>query len=134
MNTSLILHFASRLMLPIALVYSVYLLWRGHNEPGGGFVGGLIAAAGFTVYALPRGQVPLTTILLLPPLTIAGSGVLLALSSGLPSLLAGQPHLTHQWVTFSSGFALGTPLMFDLGVYLAVLGAVLTFLSHYLER
>lgn len=133
MNNSLILHFISRLLLPIALVYSAYLLWRGHNEPGGGFVGGLIAAAGFTVYALPRGKAPLTNILMISPQTIAGSGVLLALSSGLASLLAAQPFLTHKWIFFPSGFALGTPLMFDLGVYLAVLGGVLTFLSYYLE-
>lgn len=134
MKYSLILQVVSRTILPIALVYSLYLLWRGHNEPGGGFVGGLIAAAGFIMYALPRGQTTLKKILVLPPQTIAGIGVLLALSSGLASLLAGQPFLTHQWIFFSSGIALGTALLFDIGVYFAVLGTVLTFLSYYLER
>jgi len=130
---SLILRYVSRLLLPAALVFSIYLLWRGHNEPGGGFVGGLIAAAGFTVYALPRGRATLAAMLMVPPQSIAGLGVLLALSSGLASLLAGKPFMTHQWLFFESGFALGTPLAFDLGVYLVVLGAVLTFLSYYLE-
>ena len=130
---SLILQVSSRLILPVTLAYSVYLLWRGHNEPGGGFVGGLVAAAGFIVYALPRGRESLLRLLVIAPESIAGSGVLLALSSGLLSLLTGQPFLTHQWTLFSSGFAVGTPLVFDLGVYLAVVGAVLTFVGYYLE-
>ena len=134
MNNSLILQVISRMMLPIALVYSVYLLWRGHNEPGGGFVGGLIAACGFIMYALPRGQTPLAKILLVPPQGIAGLGVLMGLSSGLAALVDGQPFLTHQWKFFPSEIAVGTALLFDIGVYFAVLGTVLTFLSYYLER
>jgi multicomponent Na+:H+ antiporter subunit B len=121
------------LILPVALLFSVYLLWRGHNEPGGGFVGGLVAAAGFIVYALPRGRASLMRLLIIRPESIAGSGVLLALSSGLYSLLTDQPFLTHQWMILSSGFAIGTPLVFDLGVYLTVVGAVLTFFNYYLE-
>jgi multicomponent Na+:H+ antiporter subunit B len=93
----------------------------------------LVAAAGFIVYALPRGRESLLRLLVIKPESIAGSGVLLALSSGLLSLLAGQPFLTHQWILFSNGFAVGTPFLFDLGVYLAVVGAVLTFVGHYLE-
>ncbi len=130
---SLILRYVSRLLLPAAFAFSFYLLWRGHNEPGGGFVGGLIAAAGVTAYALPRGRSTITALLRIPPQSIAGLGVLLALSSAMPSLLARQAFMTHQWLHFESGFALGTPLAFDLGVYLVVLGAVLTFLSYYLE-
>src|SRR5690606_6588875 len=114
MTGSLILRYISRLLLPAALMFSIYLLWRGHNAPGGGFVGGLIAAAGFTVYALPRGRATLASMLVIPPQSIAGLGVLLALSSGLASLLAGQAFLTHRWLFFPSGFALGTPLAFHL--------------------
>lgn len=130
---SLILQVSSRLILPVALLFSIYLLLRGHNQPGGGFVGGLVAAAGFIVYALPRGRAALIKLLVIAPESIAGSGLLLALSSGLLSLATGQPFLTHQWMTLSNGFAVGTPLAFDLGVYLAVVGAVLTFLGYYLE-
>lgn len=133
MTGSLILRYISRLLLPAAVVFSIYLLWRGHNEPGGGFVGGLIVAAGITAYALPRGRTTLASLLVFPPQAIAGTGVLLALSSGVASLLAGEAFLTHRWVFFESGLALGTPLLFDIGVYLVVLGAVLTFLSYYLE-
>jgi multicomponent Na+:H+ antiporter subunit B len=133
MTGSLILRNASRLLLPAAIIFSIYLLWRGHNEPGGGFVGGLIAAAGVTVHALPRGRSTLRTLLQAPPQRIAGVGVLLSLSSGLASLVAGEAFMTHRWHFFKSGFAVGTPLAFDLGVYLVVFGAVLTFLSYYLE-
>ncbi len=133
MTSSLILRHISQLLLPAALVFSVYLLLRGHNEPGGGFVGGLIAAAGLTMYALPRGQATLIAMLRVPPQSIAGLGVLLTLSSGVAALATGQAFLTHHWMFFDSGFALGTPLVFDIGVYLAVLGSVLTFLNYYLE-
>ena len=55
----LILRVCGRLVLPVALAFSLFLLWRGHNEPGGGFVGGLMAAAGLAIYALPRGRAAL---------------------------------------------------------------------------
>lgn len=131
---NLILHLAGRAILPIALVFSIYLLWRGHNQPGGGFVGGLIGAAGFTVYGLPRGRGRLLAALRWPPAGIAGCGLLLALLSGVPGLLSGAPFLTHQWQTWDSGFALGTALAFDVGVYLAVLGSVCAFVSFYLAE
>ncbi len=129
---NLILQVAGRLVLPVALLFSLYLLWRGHNAPGGGFVGGLIAAAGFTVYALPRGRDRLLAVLRWPPAALAGAGLLLALVSGLPGLWQGQPFLTHRWTFWDNGFGLGTALLFDIGVYLAVLGAVCGFVAFYL--
>lgn len=130
---SLLLHVVSRTLLPLSLVFSLYLLWRGHNEPGGGFVGGLILAVGIIVYALPRGRESLLTLIRVSPESIAGFGVLLALVSGLPAFLHRQSFLTHQWTSTPIGLALGTPLVFDFGVYLAVAGAVLTFLVYFLE-
>jgi multicomponent Na+:H+ antiporter subunit B len=127
-----ILTVAGRVLLPIALLFSLYLLWRGHNEPGGGFVGGLVAAAGFTVYALSRGRDALRRALRCPPVAIAGIGLLLATASGLPALFGQSPFLTHQWQVWDSGFALGTALVFDIGVYLSVLGAVCAFVGFYL--
>jgi len=129
-----ILHTAGRLLLPLALVFSLYLLWRGHNEPGGGFVGGLVAAAGFTVHALPRRRGALLAALRWPPTVIAGTGLLLALASGLPALLAATPFLTHQWQVWDNGFVIGTALLFDIGVYLAVLGSVCAFVGYYLSE
>ncbi|MGC4396130.1 MnhB domain-containing protein [Hydrogenophaga sp. T2] len=127
-----ILAVAGRVLLPLALLFSLYLLWRGHNEPGGGFVGGLVAAAGFTVHALPRGREALLRALRWPPTGIAAAGLVLALLSGLPGLLGDSAFLTHQWHFWPNGFGLGTTLLFDIGVYLAVLGAVCAFVGFYL--
>jgi len=66
------------------------------------------------------------------PSTIAAIGLLLAVLGGLPGLLAGGAFMTHQWAA-PAGIAVGTTLIFDTGVYLVVIGAVLLFLSLYLE-
>lgn len=129
---SLILRTSGRIILPLALIFSVYVLLRGHNEPGGGFIGGLIAAAGLTVHALPRGTSGLLTVIRLWPKAFIGMGLALALGSGIVGLVLGGPFLTHQWAA-PWGIGVGTTLMFDVGVYLTVVGAVLTFLAHYLE-
>ena len=130
---SLILLTSSRIVLPVAMLFSVYVLLRGHNEPGGGFVGGLIAAAGIAVHGLPRGRSALLRLLKVSPKTLIGAGLALALLSGLPGLLLTEPYLKHQWV-FPGGLPLSTTLIFDIGVYLSVVGAVLTFLAYYLEE
>ena len=130
----LILRSASRVLLPVALVFSIYLLLRGHNEPGGGFVGGLVASAGLTVHGLATGRERLLAAMRWSPRVFAGVGLVLAVLAGVPALMLGQPFLTHQWYSGPGGLALGTTLIFDLGVYLAVLGAVTGFVSHYLPE
>jgi multicomponent Na+:H+ antiporter subunit B len=129
---SLILRTSSRLVLPAAIIFSLYVLLRGHNEPGGGFIGGLIAAAGIAVHALPRGHDSLLRTLRVSPKTLIGAGLIFALVSGLPALVSATPYLTHQWPFPALG--LGTTLVFDVGVYLCVVGSVLSFLSHYMEN
>lgn len=128
---SLIFRTTGRLILPAAIALSIYILLRGHNNPGGGFIGGLIAAAGIAVHALPRGRDSLTALLRVSPKVYIGAGLLLALLAGLPALTLAQPFLTHQWL--APAFGLGSTLVFDIGVYLVVVGAMLTFLSYYLE-
>lgn len=130
---SLILLTSSRIVLPVALLFSIYVLLRGHNEPGGGFIGGLIAAAGIAVHGLPRGRDALVRLLRISPKTLIGIGLMLALLSGLPGLMLAEPFLKHLWA-FPSGLPLSTTLIFDIGVYLAVIGSVLTFLAYYLEE
>lgn len=130
---SMIFRMSSYVVLPFALVLSLYLLWRGHNEPGGGFVAGLIAAAGVASYALPRGHAALKRILPIDSLQLLAIGVAAALLSGIPGILAGNAFLTHQW-TDLAGLAIGTALLFDIGVYLAVLGSITTFIGFFLER
>lgn len=130
---SIIFRVGSHVILPFALGLSLYLLWRGHNEPGGGFIGGLIAAAGYACYALPRDYAALRRILPVDSIYLLGLGLGAALVSGLGGLFAGEAYLTHAWTMLGS-LALGTTLLFDIGVYLTVLGAILTFLSLFLEQ
>ncbi len=132
--TSLIHAFSGRILLPLSIAFSLWLLWRGHNEPGGGFVGGLVAAAGIAVHALARGPDALRAVVRVRPTTIAAVGVLLALASSLPGFAQGAPLLTHRWWISDGGLAIGTTLLFDTGVYLAVAGSVLTFLAPYLDE
>jgi multicomponent Na+:H+ antiporter subunit A len=115
----------------LLLVLSVLVLLRGHNEIGGGFVGGLMAALAFAVVSLAQGVEAARRRLRVHPLTLAGGGVLLAFASGLPGLVSHGEYLRHAWVEldlFGVQVKQGTTLLFDLGVYVAVLGAVLAFL------
>jgi len=128
---SLIFKTISRFLVGLMLLFSIFLLLRGHNEPGGGFIGGLVAAAGIVVYGLADGPAAIRDILRLDPRAIAMAGLLMALIAGLMAAFAGgAPFLTGLWAFIGAtpddkGLALGTPLIFDIGVYLVVVGSVL---------
>lgn len=122
-QTSSIFRTAARLLMPLILLFSVFLLLRGHNLPGGGFVGGLVAAAAFSLYAMAYGVERAQRALLVQPLTLLGLGLLIAVVSGLPAALRGQPFLTAQWAL--GPVTVGTPVVFDIGVFLVVVGVVL---------
>jgi multicomponent Na+:H+ antiporter subunit A len=130
--TSPIFRTAARLLMPLLLLFSVFLLLRGHNEPGGGFVGGLVAAAAFALYAIAFGVERARQALLVTPLTLLGAGLLIALGSGVPAVFRGQPFLTAQWA--SGPVALGTPVLFDIGVFLVVVGVVLMMIFSLAEE
>ena len=123
---------AARLLMPLLLVFAVFLLLRGHNQPGGGFVGGLVAAAAFALYAIAFGVHRARQALLVRPLTLLGTGLFIALLSGLPAVLRGQPFLTAQWAPGS--LPLGTPAVFDVGVFLVVSGVVLMMVFSLAEE
>jgi len=127
--TSSILQTATRFLMPLLLLFAVFLLLRGHNEPGGGFVGGLVVAAAFVLYSIAFGVVASRRALLVDPSTLLGTGLLVALGSGVPAVLFGRPFMTASWMTVRAGpvaVDVGTPLVFDIGVFLAVIGVVLT--------
>ncbi|MFN8643848.1 MAG: putative monovalent cation/H+ antiporter subunit A [Candidatus Binatia bacterium] len=121
-----LLRIASRHLFPLLLLFSIYLLLRGHNAPGGGFVGGLVAASAFALHLLAFGGAAARRRLRVAPHVVIGSGLLVAGLSGLPAMAAGRPHLTGLWADLP--VAVGTPLVFDAGVYLVVLGIVLLML------
>lgn len=128
--TSIILRTATRYMFPPLLVFSIYLLLRGHHFPGGGFVGGLMAGSAFTIYALAFDVASARNRLRTDPRDITAVGLAVALLSGLPGLLTGKPFLTGVWWDIHLGpsiaIHLGTPVIFDIGVYLVVMGVLLT--------
>jgi multicomponent Na+:H+ antiporter subunit B len=136
--TSLILSTASRLLLPLFLLFSIFILLRGHNEPGGGFVGGLIAAAAFALHAIAYDVEKTRTLLAIDTRSLIVMGLLLAMSSGMISLFIGEPFFTGQWVKLSfwpiGELDLGTPLFFDIGVYLTVIGVTLTIILSLAEE
>ena len=134
--TSSILQTATRLLMPLLLLFAVFLLLRGHNQPGGGFVGGLVVAASFVLYSIAFGVDAARRALLVRPSTLLGIGLLVAFLSGVPGVLAGQAFMTAIWTTVGAGsaaIAVGTPLVFDIGVFIAVIGVVLTIVFTLAE-
>jgi multicomponent Na+:H+ antiporter subunit B len=128
---SLIVRAATRLLVALLLVFSLYMLLRGHNEPGGGFIGGLIGATGFILYAMAHGARAARAALRLEPQTIAMLGLGIALFAGVAAVFDGDGFFVGQWLFLGAtetdkGFPLSTVLVFDVGVYLVVLGSILT--------
>ena len=131
---SYILRVATRMMTGLILVFAVYLLFRGHNAPGGGFSGALVAGTGFALFAIAQGPQPVRQGLRCDPLSLIAWGVLLAVGSGLLGVLAGRSFLSGLWWSPEKGvIAIGTPLLFDVGVFLVVLGAILTLVLELEE-
>ena len=125
--TSVILKTATRLVGALVLVLSVYLLWRGHHAPGGGFIAALVAATGFALVVLSEGPGVVRRGLRIRPQYLIGAGLVLSMGAGLIGMMRQQPFLTGVWWPSTSAVA-GTPLFFDTGVFLVVLGAILTVL------
>lgn len=122
--SSIILQATNRLLSGLLLVFSVFLLLRGHNLPGGGFSGGLVAASAFVLQALCSSVPSARRLLIVDPRTLIGAGLAVALLSGLSAVAVGVPFLTGLWDKTPVPVVgkLGTPLLFDFGVYLVVWG------------
>lgn len=106
-------------------IISIYLLLRGHNLPGGGFIGGLATGMSFILLGLVRGWPELQRELPVPPLRLAAFGLFLSMCSGAAPMAFGQPFLTQYnfhlpWLPLVGELHVGTPLIFDIGVFLLV--------------
>lgn len=137
MIKSLILRTASRYLLPLILLFAVFIFLRGHSAPGGGFVGGLMASAAFALYAIAFGVEETRRLLIVQPQMLIGSGLLLAVSSALIApLFLQRPFMTAVWGQreFPAVGLLNTPLMFDAGVTLTVLGVVLLIIFTLMDE
>lgn len=126
---SVILRTGIRFLMPLLLLFSIFLLFRGHNQSGGGFAGGLVAAAAFALYSLSYGASGARAVIRAQPPLLIGLGLLIALSSAAFPLFFGKPFMTGLWgyITLRGmgRIDIGTPVFFDIGVYLLVTGVVL---------
>ncbi|MCZ7501387.1 MULTISPECIES: Na(+)/H(+) antiporter subunit B [unclassified Agrobacterium] len=136
MNT-LILRTVAPVVTSLMVLFSIFVLLRGHNEPGGGFIGGLIAVSALAIYGIAYGVTAVRRAIMFHPLSIAGAGLLLSMFSGLVSIAAGVPFMTGLWVypnLFGVEIPLSTVMSFDIGVYLVVVGAITSIALALEER
>lgn len=137
---SIIFSAAARLLVALLFVFSLFMLLRGHHLPGGGFIGGLIGAVSFIVYSLAVGPAEARSALRLSPEVIATWGLGIALLAGLFAFVNGDPLYTGQWYWVGGDsyetalFSLNSVLVFDIGVYLVVLGGILSLTFAFEEE
>src|SRR5690625_1015350 len=112
---SIIFSTMARVLFWVLLAGSIVILLRGHNQPGGGFVGGLVAAMAVSVVALADGVPKARALFRCHPVVVIGAGVLFAIVGGLPGLFVAGGFLEHQWLVLENGLKLGTTMVFDLG-------------------
>jgi multicomponent Na+:H+ antiporter subunit A len=131
-DRSVALEFVTRLVFHSVLVYSVYLLFAGHNAPGGGFVGGLVAGLALTLRYVAAGRYALHEVAPVDPGLLLGGGMVLAGGAGLAPWLAGRRFLESVIVEFAAPIygpvKLVSSVAFDVGVYLLVVGVILDIL------
>ncbi len=133
---TIILRTASNYLLPLLLLFSLFILLRGHYLPGGGFVGGLIASIAFVLHAFANGLENTKNLLRIHPGFLMPVGLLVAFLAGIsPMLLAGLPFMTGIWFPepISVVGMVGSALFFDIGVYLVVIGISLTIIFTITE-
>jgi len=123
---------ATRVMMPIAVMVGIYIFLRGHNYPGGGFVAGLVIAIALLMQYMASGFAWTQSRQRIQYHAMIGFGVVIAGLTGAGSWLAGKPFLTSAFGYFEfppiEEFELATAALFDLGVFLTVLGAVMLML------
>ena len=133
---SLILRTATLIVLPLQMVFSIFLLLRGHDEPGGGFIGGLVASGALALFLYAYGVQALNRLLVISTKDLLAVGLLLGLVATVPAVFLGEAFFTAQWLQFSLGdnlIKLSTVLVFDVGVYLTVIGTLGTMFTALAE-
>ena len=125
----------TRVLMPVALMVGFYIFLRGHNEPGGGFIAGLIVSIAVVMQYMASGFSWASARLRYPYHGIIGAGVLVAGLTGIGAWFAGKPFLTSDFAYYRippfEKFELATAAAFDLGVFLAVVGAVMLSLESF---
>jgi multicomponent K+:H+ antiporter subunit A len=142
---SSLLRTSMRLILPLSLIFAGYVFFKGHNEPGGGFIAGMIAAVGLAVYRMSEGGGALRRLLPFHPGKVAVVGLTIALVTGVAPLLAattpwvdGAAFLeSYQWYVprpNTSPFHMPSVMFFDLGVFIVVVGVAVGMINRFEEE
>lgn len=133
-RTSVILDVCARLLFHTLLVISLYFLFAGHNRPGGGFAGGLLASCAFCLQYLAGGRTAIQSIVRIPATTFLGVGLLLAAGAAFVPVLQGGAALQSEMIKAELALfgtvKFSSVLLVDSGVYLVVLGMVLLVLEQ----
>jgi len=133
---TLILARAVRVLLPVFVLFSIYIFFRGHNLPGGGFIAALTASIGYILYAMASGVSETEKVLRIEAMTLISSGLLVSFASAIFPLFVGYHFLEGLWLPFKIPLIgkVGTPTIFDLGVYLLVVGITLKITFSIIEE
>ena len=131
MMTSVILRTAARIVVPLSLVFAMYIYFKGHQVPGGGFVAGLAVSVALIVQRMSFGGESLKRMLPFRERTLVALGLLLALGTGAAALLFGLPFFTsnHGHHPLPGGYEWATVMVFDLGVCLVVAGVIVGMIN-----
>lgn len=129
---TLILSTILKALAPLFIGFALYMFFRGHDKPGGGFIAGLIASIPLMIHAMVFGYKATSKKFKIKPRVFAALGLLIAFFSGTFSMIMGKPFMTSVWIDEKLPLIgkIGSPIFFDLGVFLVVFGVVLqiTFL------
>ncbi|AKG04500.1 MULTISPECIES: Na(+)/H(+) antiporter subunit B [Salimicrobium] len=136
-SNDLILKTMTSIIAFILLGFSIYLFFAGHNAPGGGFIGGLMTSAAIVLMNMAYGQEAMKSSLPINFRFLFKLGLLIALATGMGSFLFNEPFLSQTFAYFQlpvlGRTELATALLFDLGVYLTVIGITMTIILSIAE-
>ncbi|HWO95209.1 MAG TPA: Na(+)/H(+) antiporter subunit B [Bacillus sp. (in: firmicutes)] len=129
----LVLQTITKVIVFMILIFSIYLFWTGHYTPGGGFVGGLMASSGLVLLLVAFDVETVKNVIPFDYKMLIAAGLLVAVLTGLGSFLFDVPFLTHTFghlhLPALGEVSLATASLFDLGVYLVVVGVTMTIIQ-----
>ncbi|MEQ9454120.1 MAG: MnhB domain-containing protein [Phycisphaeraceae bacterium] len=136
--STIILRISMSLILPIGLVFALYMAFKGHNEPGGGFIGGLMAAATLAIFRMSSGAAELDKLLPCHPRVLVSLGLSIALATAVAPLFVGEGLLrSYLWdlnLPFGESLHIASAMFFDVGVFLVVIGICVGMISRFSEE
>lgn len=135
---SIVLKITAQLLFYPLIAISFIFLFIGHNLPGGGFIGALIAGSAYTLHMISNGPESARRKLRFNSVKVTACGLLVSASSMILSFFINKPLMTGLWadipLPFGMAFPVGTPMLFDIGVFFTVLGVILTIVINLAEE